>query len=175
MNILSKLLLVGGVNESGDPSQTRIARANATIGLKDGKLYFSAAGFYQQSGGGVSSGIVQDSGELDISHFSKGDVNISINLDDEIWNAGYRFPSDIYQAVAIAYYPPDPTTIPEAVFGQESWPSEFDAPSFADGGKKLAFVDKDDDSRTYEYSIAVNSPGGKRIVLDPKIKNGGQD
>ncbi len=61
------------------------------------------------------------------------------------------------------------------MFGQESWPSEFDAPSFADGGKKLAFVDKDDDSRTYEYSIAVNSPGGKRIVLDPKIKNGGQD
>lgn len=175
MNILSQLALVGSVNETTDPTQTRIARANATIGLKNGQLYFSAAGFYQQSGGGVSSGIVQDSGELDISHFSKGDVDISINLDDEIWNAGYRFPSDIYQAVAIAYYPPNSTTTPPAVFGQQNWPSEFDAPNYTDGGKKLTFVDKDDDSNTYEYSIAVNKPGGGRIVLDPKIKNGGQD
>jgi len=191
MNIFSKLLLVGGVNETADP--TRTANAWASIGLNNGELYFSASGDSQtsgggysggmvkgsgdidiSSGGGYSGGMVKGSGDIDISRFSKGDVNFSIFLEDEIWNAGYRFPSDVYQAVAIAYYPPKSTTVPPAAFGNNHWPPEFGAPSFVDGGKKLVFVDKDDNNSAYEYSIAVIKPGGERIVLDPKIKNGGQ-
>jgi len=171
MNILSKLLLVGGVNETADP--TRTASAWASIGLKDGELYFSGSGNHQTSGGGMSGGIVKGSGELDLSGMPKGDVDISIFLEDEVWNAGYRFPSDVYQAVAIVYYPPNSSTAPEPVFGQGNWPSEFDAPSFTEGKKKLVFVDKDDDNSTYEYSITVIKPGGERVVLDPKIKNTG--
>lgn len=175
MNLFSIMSLVGGVNEAAGGSHTRVARANATIGLKNGQLIFASSGFYYQPGnGGSSSGMVLESGELDISNMRGGDVSISIALNDEIWNAGYRFPSDIYQAVAIAYYPPNSTNVPPAVFGQANWPGEFDAPSFADGGQKLQFVDKNDDDSTYEYSIAINKPDGQRIVLDPKIKNGGQ-
>jgi hypothetical protein len=174
MNLFSQLLLVGGV---GDTGGTQSAHAHATIGLKDGKLYFSDSGFSAQtSGGGTVSGITLDTGELDLSAIPLGsDVTITIVLADEIWNAGYRFPSDVYQAVAIAYYPAGTTTPPPAVFGSGNWPGEFLAPSFTEGGKKLVFIDKDDDRSNYEYSIAVNNPGGQRIVLDPKIKNGGQD
>jgi len=175
MDILSKLLLVGGVNETVDTTQPSTASAWASIGIKDGALYFSANGFHQTSGGGESGGMALGSGELDLSVIPPGDVTITIKLDDEVWNAGYRFPGDIYQAVAIAYYPPNSTSAPAPVFGQENWPAEFDAPSFAEGGKNLVFIDKDDDQSTYEYSIAINKPGGERIVLDPKIKNGGQD
>ena len=175
MNILSRLFLVGGVSETTGAAPTRIASANATIGLKDGKLYFASSGFGSQTPeGGMVTGMVLDSGELDLSSIpGAGDVTISINLDDAVWAAGYRFPSDIYQAVAIAVYPSNSTSVPPAVFGLGSWPNEFDAPVFDDGGKKLVFIDKDDDTNTYEYSIAVIKPGGERIVLDPKIKNGG--
>jgi len=172
MNILSKLFLVGGVNETADP--TRTANAWASIGLNNGELDFTASGDGQTSGGGHSGGIVKGSGDIDISSFSKGDVDFSIYLEDEIWNAGYRFPSDVYQAVAIAYAPSNSTTVPPAAFGKNNWPPEFGAPSFVEGGKKLVFVDKDDNNNVYEYSIAVIKPGGGHIVLDPKIKNGGQ-
>ncbi len=121
----------------------------------------------------MSTGIVKDTGELDLSHFPPGDVSISINLEDAVWNAGYRFPGDVYQAVAIVVYPPGSTTTPSPVFGHNNWPAEFDAPSFTAGGQKLAFVDKDDDVNAYEYSIAVKAPNGTITVLDPKIKNGG--
>ncbi len=175
MNIFSKLLLVGGVNETVGATPTRTARVSVTIGLKNGSPYFSGSGFYVlTSGGGTQSGIVKDTGDVDISDMGSGDVSFSIDLDDEVWNAGYRFPSDVYQATAIVYYPPNSTTPPAAAFGQTNWPAEFDAPSISGGGKKLVFVDKDDDDSAYEYSIALNGPGG-RIVLDPKIKNGGQN
>ena len=173
MNILSKLLLVGGVNDAADP--TRNANAWASIGLNNGQLDFTASGESITQNGGQSGGIGRGSGDIDISSFSKGDVNLSVYLEDEIWNAGYRFPGDIYQAVAIAYYPPGSTTTPPVSFGQENWPAEFDAPGFSEGGKRINFVDKDDDVNVYEYSIAVIKPGGERVVLDPKIKNGGQD
>lgn len=173
MNILSMLSLVGGVSET---TGSRVATAQATIGLKDGKLYFSSTGFGSQTPeGGMVTGMLLNSGELDLTSIpGSGDVTISINLDDDVWNAGYRFPSDIYQAVAIAFYPANSTTAPTPVFGQASWPAEFDAPSFSNGGKTLVFIDKDDDSSTYEYSIAL-SKSGARFVLDPKIKNGGQN
>lgn len=174
MNLLSKFLLVGGVSEA-DATQTSTASAFATIGLKNGTLYFASAGSGgPTSSGGRVSGIALGTGELDLTGIKPGDVNVSINLDDDVWNAGYRFPGDVYQAVAIAYYPANATTAPAPQFGQQNWPGEFGAPSLSDGGKKLIFVDKDDNNDAYEYSIAVNKPGGGTVVLDPKIKNGGQ-
>ncbi len=176
MNIFSRLLLVGGVNESIGATGTTTATANASIGLKNGQPYFASAGYgYQTTGGGSGSGILLDSGELDLSSIPKGDVTISINLNDDVWSAGYRFPGDVFQAVAIAFYQPNSTTAPTPVFGQPHWPAEFEAPSITNGGKTLTFIDKDDDSATYEYSIAIEKPGGGTVVLDPKIKNGGQD
>lgn len=176
MNIFTKFLLVGGVNETVGATPTRTANAQATIGLKNGTPYFSSTGIGSHTaGGGTMSGMTLDTGDIDISNIGPGDVNFSINLDDDAWNAGYRFPGDVYQAIAIAYYPPNSTTPPAAAFGQSNWPDEFDPPSISDGGKKLVFIDKDDDKNVYEYSIALNKPGGGIIVLDPKIKNGGQN
>jgi len=172
MNILTQFLLIGGVNEPVD--STRIASVSVTIGLKDGVPHFSASGFSLQQGRGMSSGIVLNTGDVDVSNMGTGDVTFTIRLDDEAWRAGYRFPSDAHQAVAIVYYPPNSPTAPDPVFGTGSWPAEFGEPGFSDGGKNLVFIDKDDNSDAYEYSVALNGPGG-RVVLDPKIKNGGNN
>jgi hypothetical protein len=175
MNIFSKLLIVGGVNETGGATPTRTARVSVSIGLKNGSPYFSGSGFYVQSGGGTQSGIVKDTGDVDISSLGSGNVSFTINLEDDVWAAGYRYPSVAHQAIAIVYYPSNSTTAPAAVFGSGSWPVEFTEPSISGDGKKLEFVDADNNDNAYEYSVALSKPGGGTIVLDPKIKNGGQN
>jgi hypothetical protein len=155
---------------------TRTASVSVSIGLKDGAPHFASSGFSSTTdAGGMVTGIVANSGDVDISNIGAGNVSFSISLDAEAWGAGYRFPSPAHQAIAIVYYPANATTAPAAVFGPSTWPAEFSEPSISADGKKLQFVDADDNDNAYEYSVALNKPGGGTIVLDPKIKNGGHD
>ena len=151
--------------------------SNISIGIVNGAPKFvgeSSVMCHPNGQCGQSSGISLNgiSGDIDLSHFPPGDVALSISIGADAYDAGWRFPSDPYQAVAMIIYPqtgPKPTP----VFGAGSWPTaEFGAPAVSGDLKMLSFTDKDDDTDTYEYSIAINGPGG-RIVLDPKVQNGG--
>lgn len=148
-----------------------IGSANVVIGLQNNAPYFSQAseGFCQN--GGCQGGIVLNSGDIDLSNFPPGDVTITVTFDSAASGAGYRFPSDAYQAVAIAVAAPGGPP-PTPVFGSSNWPSDFDPPSVSGDGLTLTFVDEEEDQDVYEYSVGLNGPNG-RVVMDPKIENGG--
>lgn len=162
--------MVEAVEEDAGTSSATVA-----VGLDaNNKLHFASAGYYSSRGGGTQSGILLDSGEVDISNLPPGDVTFTITLNDDAYDAGYRFPSDPWQAVAIAYWEPGNPNPPTPVFGESNWPAEFTDPAVTADLRTLNFIDHDNDDAAYEYSIAVNGPGG-RYVLDPKVQNGGQD
>ncbi|NNE41339.1 MAG: hypothetical protein HKN14_10535 [Marinicaulis sp.] len=158
-------------------AETQGNSSNISIGIVNGAPKFvgeSSVTCNPNGQCGNSSGISLNgiSGDIDLSHFPAGDVALSISIGDDAYNAGWRFPSDPFQAVAMIIYPqtgPKPTP----VFGAGSWPTaEFGAPAVSSDLKTLTFTDKDDDTETYEYSVAINGPSG-RVVLDPKVQNGG--
>lgn len=158
-------------------AETQGNSASVYIGIVGNKPKFVSMGTvtcHPNGQCGESSGISLNgiSGDIDLSQFPPGDVALTIGINDDAYNAGYRFPSDPYQAVAMIIYPqsgPKPTP----VFGQGSWPTaEFGAPTVSGDLRTLNFTDKDDDTDTYEYSVAMNGPGG-RVILDPRVTNGG--
>lgn len=151
-----------------------IGSANVTVAMTNGQPAFGTVseGACAPGGGSCVSGInLNAAGNVDLSGFPPGDITININLDGSVTGAGYSFPSDPWQAVAIAVIPPGSVTAPVPVFGQANWPAEFDAPSVS--GATLSFVDKEDDQNAYEYSIQLRRSDGSMMVMDPKIENGG--
>ena len=158
------------VETATDPNQ--IGTAGVDVGLQSNALYFasSSAGFCFN--GGCQSGIVLDTGDIDLSSFPPGDILITITLNDDAYNAGYRFPSDGWQAVAIAVDPPGDPVAPTPVFGQANWPAEFQAPAVTGDQRSVSYTDLESDENVYEYSIALDGPNG-RVVMDPTVKNGG--
>lgn len=151
-----------------------IGSANVTVAMTNGQPAFGTVseGACAPGGGSCGSGInLKAAGNVDLSGFPPGDITININLDGSVTGAGYSFPSDPWQAVAIAVIPPGSVTAPVPVFGQANWPAEFDAPSVS--GATLSFVDKEDDQNAYEYSIQLRRSDGSMMVMDPKIENGG--
>lgn len=154
-----------------DPNQ--IGTANIAITLNAGEPAFgSVASGFCAPGGGCAGGINLDAeGNVDLSQFPAGDIEISVAFDDVSWAAGYRFPSDPYQAVAIVIWPAG-TTEPTPTFGQASWPAEFQAPTVSPDLRTLTFIDDDADQQNYEYDIGITAADGSRIVMDPEIKNG---
>jgi hypothetical protein len=151
-----------------------IGSANVTVTMTNGAPAFGAVSEGACAPGGSCVGGVNlnAAGDVDLSGFPPGDITINVNLDSSVTGAGYSFPSDAYQAVAIAVIPPGTVTAPIPIFGQANWPAEFDAPSVT--SSTLSFVDKEDDQQAYEYSIQLQGPNGM-MVMDPQIKNGGQD
>ena len=69
--------------------------------------------------------MVLNSGNIDLSSFPPGNVLITVTLGDDAYNAGFRLPTDGYQAVALAIDPPGAPTAPAPVFGQGNWPAGF--------------------------------------------------
>ncbi|MDZ7628815.1 MAG: hypothetical protein U5J99_10485 [Parvularculaceae bacterium] len=150
-----------------------IGSANVTVTLTNGAPAFGAVseGACAVGGGSCVSGVnLNAAGNVDLSGFPAGDITINVNLDASVTGAGYSFPSDPYQAVAIVVIPAGTITAPIPVFGQANWPAEFDAPSVSSAA--LSFVDKEDDQKAYEYSIQLQGPNGM-LVMDPKIQGGG--
>jgi hypothetical protein len=149
-----------------------IGSANITVTMTNGAPAFGTVseGACAPGGGSCVSGInTNAAGNVDLTGFPPGDITINVNLDSSVTGAGYSFPSDPYQAVAIVVIPAGSITAPIPVFGQANWPAEFDAPSVS--GATLSFVDKEDDQQAYEYSIQLQGPNGM-LVMDPKIQNG---
>jgi len=151
-----------------------IGSVNVTITMTNGQPAFGAVSEGACApGGGCFGGVnLNAAGNVDLSGFPPGDVTINVNLDSSATSAGYSFPSDPWQAVAIAVIPPGTVTAPVPVFGQANWPAEFDAPSVSSA--TLSFVDKEDDQQAYEYSIQLARSDGSMTVIDPIIKNGGK-
>ncbi|MGB7740365.1 MAG: hypothetical protein WBM03_14740, partial [Steroidobacteraceae bacterium] len=82
-----------------DPNQ--IGTASIAVGWQNNALVFASAGEgFCVKGGGCQSGVVLNTGNVDLSSFPPGDVLITVALNDDAFNAGYRFPTDGYQAVA---------------------------------------------------------------------------
>ncbi len=149
-----------------------IGSANITVTMTNGVPAFGTVseGACAPGGGSCMSGInLAAAGNVDLSGFPPGDITINVNLDSTVTGAGYSFPSDPWQAVAIVVIPTGTITAPIPVFGQSNWPPEFDAPSVS--GASVVFVDKEDDQQAYEYSIQLLGPNGA-FVIDPKITNG---
>lgn len=154
--------------------ETQGNSSGISIGLVDGAPKFVAehsvtCNLNGQCGesGGIS--LIGTSGDIDLSEFPPGDVAVSVSIGDDAYNAGWRFPSDPYQGVAIVIYPENGAK-PDPVFG--TWPSngEFGTPSVSADLRTVSFKDHDNDGLRYEYAVAINGPGG-RVVLDPKITN----
>lgn len=150
-------------------TEARTANAYVEIGMQNGAPYFASAGYSYSDGGGGSGGLTLGTGDVDISGIPPGDVNFTVTLNADAVAAGYSFPSDPYQAIAIVVIPPG-VTAPAPQFGQQYWSAEFDPPTVS--GNSLMFVDQDEYTDAYEYSIGLNGPNG-RVVMDPEIKNGG--
>jgi hypothetical protein len=150
-----------------------IGSANVTVTMTNGQPAFgTVAEGACAPGGGCFGGVnLNAAGNVDLSGFPPGDVTVNVNLDASVTGAGYSFPSDPWQAVAIAVIPPGTVTAPVPVFGQANWPAEFDAPSVSSA--TLSFIDKEDDQDAYEYSIQLQGPNGT-MVMDPTIQNGGR-
>jgi predicted component of type VI protein secretion system len=158
------------VEEAEVDDAAPIGSADITVTLTNGAPAFGTVSEGACAPGGSCVGGINmnAAGNVDLSGFPPGDITINVNLDSTVTGAGYSFPSDPYQAVAIAVIPPNSTTAPIPVFGQANWPAEFDAPSVASA--TLSFVDKEDDQQAYEYSIQLQGPNGM-MVMDPKIQN----
>lgn len=154
-----------------DPNQ--VGNVTVTVSLKDGKPYFSQMGeSFTTPAGGRMTGIVLGTGDIDLSGTPHGDVQLVVTLDDIAWNAGYRFPSDPWQAVAMAIDPPGAPVAPAPVFDRALWPAGFMPPEVSGDRRSVSWTDLEADQNVYEYSVAVTGPNGT-VVLDPKIKPGG--
>jgi hypothetical protein len=154
-----------------DPNQ--IGTASVSIGWQNNALVFASAGEgFCVTNGGCQSGMALNTGNIDLSTFPPGNVLITVTLDDDAWNAGFRLPTDGYQAVALAIDPPGAPTAPTPVFGQPSWPTGFLMPAVSADQRSVSWTDLESDQNVYEYSIGLDGPNG-RVVMDPKISNGG--
>ncbi|MBK7904709.1 MAG: hypothetical protein IPJ97_18705 [Proteobacteria bacterium] len=154
-----------------DPNQ--IGTADIAVGWQNNALVFASAGEgFCVTGGGCQSGIALNTGNVDLSSFPPGDVLITVTLNDDAYNAGFRFPADGYQAVALAIDPPGDPVAPTPVFGQANWPAGFLTPAVSSDQKSVSWTDLESDENAYEYSIGLDGPNG-RVVMDPKITNGG--
>ena len=159
------------VAAAADPNQ--IGTASISIGWQNNALVFASAGEgFCVTGGGCQSGIALNTGDVDLSSFPPGDVLITVTLDDDAYNAGFRLPRDGYEAVALAIDPPGEPTAPAPVFGQGNWPAGFLAPAVSPDQREVSWTDLESDQNVYEYSIGLDGPNG-RVVMDPKITNGG--
>ena len=160
------------VEEAEFADAAPIGSANVTVTLTNGAPAFGTVSEGACApGGGCIGGIdTNAAGNVELSGFPPGDITINVNLDSTVTGAGYSFPSDPWQAVAIVVIPAGTVTAPIPVFGQANWPAEFDAPSVS--SSTLSFVDKEDDQQAYEYSIQLQGPNGM-MVMDPKITNSG--
>lgn len=150
--------------------------SNISIGIIEGAPTFvgeRSVTCHEDGRCGESTGMALGgiSGNIDLSKFPPGEVALSISIGDDAYDAGWRFPSNPYQAVALVIYPEDGPK-PNPVFG--NWPEgqEFGTPSVSEDFRTVSFVDHDDDNLAYEYAVAIEGPGG-RVVLDPRIENGG--
>lgn len=154
-----------------DPNQ--IGTAGVMIGWQNNALVFaSASEGFCVTGGSCQSGMVLNSGNIDLSSFPPGNVLITVTLGDDAYNAGFRLPTDGYQAVALAIDPPGEPTAPVPEFGQNKWPTGFLMPVVSSDQKSVSWTDLESDQNVYEYSIGLDGPNG-RVVMDPKISNGG--
>src|SRR3990167_2586018 len=168
------------VVEAADPAP--IGSATVSVGLnKDNgnALYFaSAAAGFCNPGGGCAGGISLDTGDVDLSGFPPGDVTVTVTLDDDAYNAGYRFPADPFGAIGVATWPAGQSTEPpdfEPLFGANAWPrQDFQPPSVSGDKRSVTFLDEESSEDAYQYAVAVDGPGG-RTILDPEIKNGGKN
>jgi hypothetical protein len=150
-----------------------IGAASVTVTMTNGQPAFGTVSEGACTPGGVCVGGINmnAAGDIDFTGFPPGDITINITLDQSVTGAGYSYPSDPYQAVAIAVVPPGVVTSPVPVFGQANWPAEFDAPSVS--GATLSFVDKEDDQNAYEYAIQLQRSDGSLKTMDPRIRNDG--
>lgn len=148
-----------------------IGSADITVTMTNGAPAFGAVsiGFCSLSGGCGSGINLAAGGNVDLSGFPPGDVTVNVNLDSSVTGAGYSFPSDPYQAVAIVVIPAGTITSPVPVFGKDNWPDEFKKPSVSSA--TITFIDKEDDQQAYEYAIQLMQ-NGSAVMLDPKIQNG---
>ena len=105
-----------------------------------------------------------NTGNIDLSSFPPGNVLITVTLDDDAWNAGFRLPTDGYQAVALAIDPPGAPTAPTPVFGQSSWPAGFLMPAVSADQRSVSWTDLESDQNVYEYSIGLQGPGVEAFV-----------
>jgi hypothetical protein len=161
------------VVESEIADAAPIGTASVTVTMTNGQPAFGAVseGACAPGGGCVGGINTNAAGDIDFTGFPPGDIAITVTLDQSVTSAGYSFPSDPYQAVAIAVIPPGTVTSPVPVFGQASWPAEFDAPSVS--ASALTFVDKEDDQNAYEYAIQLQRSDGSLQTMDPRIRNDG--
>lgn len=150
-----------------------VGNVTVMVSYKDGKLYFSQMGeSFRTPGGGQMSGMVLGTGDIDLSGTPLGDVALVVQLDDLAWDAGFRFPADPWQAVALAVVPPGAPVAPQPVFDRALWPAAFAPPTVSADRRSVEWTDLEADQNVYEYSVAVAGPQGI-VVLDPKIKPGG--
>ena len=151
-----------------------VGGVEVTVSIKDGKPNFSSlAEHFKTPGGGEMGGmLLLTSGDIDLSGTPHGNVQLMVVLDDGAYGAGYRFPSDPWQAVALAIDPPGAPVAPTPVFDRAQWPAAFAPPSVSSDQRSVTWVDLESDLNVYEYSVAINGPTG-RVVLDPKIMPGG--
>lgn len=148
--------------------------ASVMIGIRtDGTLGFTSSCSGVSEGNRSSGGCITQSGDVDLSYYSPGDMPITVTIDPAIVPQGWAFPSDPFQSVAVAVIPPGITQAPPPQFGAANWPVSFAAP-VRNSDTSITFIDSDDDDNAYEYSIQVIGRNGP-VLLDPRIKNGGHD
>jgi len=156
-----------------------IGAASVTLSLSNGVLWISAVGAgYNRPPGEVLAAtptappvVRTDGGDIDLTGFPPGDVQLTVLIDDSVFNGGYRFPADAWQAVALAVVPAGQAAA-TPVFNQANWPGNFLPPSVAADLRSVTWIDTESDQNVYEYSFALDGPDG-RLVIDPKIKPGG--
>ena len=64
-----------------------------------------------------------------------------------------------------------PTVVGEAK-GSGGRLAMSDAPSVSGDKRSVTFLDEESSESAYQYAVALDGPGG-RIILDPKVTNGG--
>jgi hypothetical protein len=156
-----------------------IGGASVTLSLRDGVMWFSAASAgHNNPPGQVLAAtdppppiVRTEGGDLDLTGFPPGNVQLTVNIDDSVVAGGYLMPADPWQAVALAVDPPgEPAATP--VFSQANWPANFQPPTVAADRRSVTWIDTESDQNVYEYAFALEGPNG-RLVIDPKIKPGG--
>jgi hypothetical protein len=172
-------LMAEEVTEAARPAP--IGSATVTIGLdptKGNAPYFASAGAgFCNPGGGCAGGIAKDTGDVDLSGFPPGDVTVTVTLGDDAYNAGYRFPSQPFQAIGIATWKAGTAEPPDflPLFGANAWPrTEFQPPAVTSDLRSVTFLDEESAEDAYDYAVALDGPSG-RVILDPTITNGGKN